>query len=327
MRFSPDYKLNLIDEEEFLNVIPSVEKKLADIKNSGTFNAFDNTEIYYEYFLAENSKASIVVVHGLSEFVNKFYEFIYYCLNQGYNVFVYDQRCHGLSGRLTDRIELLHVDSFYDYAKDLSQFIDEVVTRVEDKPIYIYSHSMGGAVSALYLSQNSAKIKKAVLSAPMFEPVVDSVAYPIARMGVGIGRLFYGNKTKFLLTREFDPDVKYSEAHGTSRARFEHNMKMRRENPHYQSTPMTFGWIYNSLIIRDKIFKRKTIKNISTPMLLISAEKDTIVKLKPQYDFANKCKNCKLVNLKNTNHALLAGTSQTIGEVLNLVFDFYENND
>ena len=323
MRFVPDYALHVIPESDFTEAIADIEQKLTACMTAGSFTAFDDTNIHYEYFLAQDSRASIVIVHGLSEFTKKFYEFIYYVLNQGYNVFVYDQRCHGLSGRLTDRMELLHVDSFMDYVKDLSQFIDEVVIPTEDKPIYLYSHSMGGAICALYLSQHSDTVEKAILAAPMFAPVVQQVPTWLARHSVAIGRFFFGNKTKFLLTSEFDPDVPYEEKRGTSRARFEHNMNMRRENPQYQSTPMTFGWIYNSLIVGSQIFRRKVIGNIRTKILLLSAEKDATVKNKPQRLFAQKCKTCEFKEIKRETHALLAGNEKTLAEIMRLTLDFY----
>ncbi len=323
MRFIPDYKLNIIPEADFEREISVIEQKLADSMVTGSFTAFDNTKIYYEYFLAKDSKATIVIVHGLSEFTKKFYEFIYYLLNQGYNVFIYDQRCHGLSGRLTSRIELLHVDSFKDYVKDLSQFIEQVVIPAEDKPIYLYSHSMGGAISALYLAEHSDIIEKAVLAAPMFVPVVQQVPTWLARHSVSVGRWIFGNKRKFFLTSEFNPNVQYNERCGSSRARFEHNIKMRRDNPHYQSTPMTFGWIYNSLIVGSQIFKRRVIGNINTKVLLISAEKDSTVRNEPQHLFAKKCKNCEFVEIKGATHALLESDEKMMSEILELTFNFY----
>lgn len=324
MRFVPKFELKVIPEENFPSGIAKIERELNEIKQSGSFIAFDKTQIYYEYFLAENSKGSIIIVHGLSEFINKFYEFIYYCLNKGFNVFIYDQRCHGLSGRLTDKIDLLHVDDFNDYVKDLSQFVDTVVKKIVDKPIYLYSQSMGGAECALYLAQNSENIEKAVLAVPMFQPTVDVVPYPIARGGVSIARHFYGNKTKFLLSSEFNPEVEYNERHGTSKARFTNNMKMRIENPCYQSTPMTFGWTYNSLIVRDRVLKKSNVKAIKTPILLITAKEDKVVRAEPHYKFAKKCSTCRLVELEKANHALLASDNTTLTSVLNLIFDFFE---
>ncbi len=323
MRYIPNYELNIINEDEFPAAIKKIEEKLEQIKVSGTFTAFDGINISYEYFLAENSNASVVIVHGLSEFTRKFYEFIYYLLNMGLNVFIYDQRCHGLSDRLTDNIELLHVDDFDDYVKDLSQFIDEVVLKTEDKPLYLYSNSMGGAISALYLSQNSSKIEKAILAVPMFEPIVDYVPMSIARMGVAVGKLVYGGKTKFLLTKDFNPNVQYRVEHGSSRARFEHNMDLRRENPNYRSTPMSFGWIYNSLTVKRRIFRLKIINEIKTPILIISAEKDATVNNKLHYKFLNKCKNCRLENIENSAHSILVNDIETMSRIMNLIFEFY----
>ena len=323
MRFVPDYNLKIISEQDLPSKIENITEELEKIKVSGSFEAFDKTKIYYEYFLSEGSTASIVIVHGLSEFINKFYEFIYYCLNQGFNVFIYDQRCHGLSGRLTDQIDLLHVGDFSDYVKDLSQFVEEIVLKTEDKPIYIYSQSMGGAEAALYLANANPKIEKAVLAVPMFQPVVDVVPYKIARGGVRIARWFYGNKHKFLLSRDFNPEVEYSQSQGKSKARFEHNMKMRIENPCYQSTPMSFGWVHNSLIVKNRIFKSKIINNIKTPTLLLTAKEDTVVENAPHYLFAEKCKTCRLIELETANHALLASDEQTLEKVVNLIFDFY----
>ena len=323
MKYIPDFSLKIIEEDKFSESIKIIEEELERVKVCGNFKAFDGINIYYEYFLAENSRASVVIVHGLSEFTKKFYEFIYYLLNQGLNVFIYDQRCHGLSERLTDNIDLLHVDNFNDYVEDLSQFIDEVVLKTEDKPLYLYSNSMGGAISVLYLSRNPNKIERAVLAVPMFEPIVDYVPMPIARGGVSVGRLIYGSKTKFFLTKDFNPNVQYRIEHGASRARFEHNMELRRGNPNYRSTPMSFGWIHNSLTVRRKIFKPKVINSIKTPILMLSADNDVMVNNKLQYKFAEKCRNCRLEKIKNSTHSILVNDIDTMAKIMKLTLNFY----
>ncbi len=323
MKFIPSYKFSVIPEEEFPTAIKDIEQKLEEIKVSGNFKAFDGTNMYYEYFLAENSTASVVIVHGLSEFTKKFYEFAYYLLNRGFNVFIYDQRCHGLSGRLTKEMDLLHVDKFNDYVRDLAQFVDDIVLKTEDKPLYLYSHSMGGAISTFYLSQHPNKIKRAVLAAPMFEPIVDCVPMPIARGGVKMGKLFLGKKKKFPLSHEFNPNVQYKESHGSSRVRFEYNLKMRIDNLNYRSTPMSFSWTDNSINIGRKILSKKVINNIKTPILLISAGNDTVVNNELHYKFAEKYSGCRLVNIENETHALLASNNETLTKIVNLTFDFY----
>lgn len=322
MRYIPSYELNIIAEEQFSDAIADVEAQLEKVKHSGNFVTFDSLKMYYEYFLAENSRGNIVIVHGLSEFTKKFYEFIYYALNQGYNVFIYDQRCHGLSDRLTKFKDLLHVDDFFDYEKDLEYFIDEIVLKTEDKPLYLYAHSMGGAVAALYLAKNNQKIKKAILSAPMLEPVVKEVPAFLARASVQLGKVFLGPKHKFFLSKEFDPNVAFNYAYGLSKARFDFNMKMRRENPNYQSTPMSYGWVSNSLTIGKKILNPKIINKIVTPILIISARDDKVVKNDVQKEFFEKCKSCRFESIEYATHAILASHEKILLESLTLTFDF-----
>lgn len=319
----PDYKLNIIEEEEFSDSINTVFTRVEKVKQSGKFVAFDGINIYYEYFLAGKSNSTVVIVHGLSEFTKKFYELAYYFLNQGFNVFMYDQRCHGLSDRLTSEKDLLHVDNFSDYEKDLTFFMEKVVLKVVEGPIYLFAHSMGGAVSAFYLAKNNDKIKKAVLSAPMFEPIVGNVPFAIARAGVKVAKVFVGSKRKFLSSKEFNPDIEFNYVPGLSKARFEHNMKLRRENPNYQSTPMSFGWVSNSLCIGKKLLKPRVVGNIDTPVLIISAGADEMVNNEIQKTFYKKCKNCKFESIENATHAILAGDEGILSRVLNLVLGFY----
>lgn len=322
MRYIPSYQLNIIDEENFATEISAVEDKLGKIINSGSFTAFDGVNIYYEYFLAENSRGNVVIVHGLSEFTKKFYEIIYYTLNQGYNVFIYDQRCHGLSGRLTDERDLLHVDSFSDYVKDLNYFIDEVVLKTEDKPVYLFAHSMGGAIAALYLAEQKDKVKRAVLSAPMFEPIVKNVPTVIAREGVRVGRVIFGGKRKFFLSEEFNPETKYHHCYGLSEARFRKNMELRCGNEMYQSTPMSFGWVSGSLTVGKKVLSRRVAGKIKTPILIISASEDKMVNNKMQEKFLNKCINCEFKSIEYATHSILSSDEIILSQVLNLTFDF-----
>lgn len=325
MRFVPSYSLQMLEESKYEAEMEKVEKVLEGYKQSGNITAFDGTGLYYEYFLAENPKANIVIVHGLSEFTKKFYEVTWYFLHQGYNVFLYDQRCHGLSGRLTDDRDMMHVNSFREYAVDLNQFIEEVVIPTENLPIYLYAHSMGGAVCALYLAERADRVSKAVLSAPLFEPVVNDVPGWLALASVIVGKIFRGPKKRFFLCRDFDPNVKFDHRDGTSENRFYYNLKLRKENENYRSTPRTFGWTYCCLTIKNIVLKKKFIAKLQTPMLLISGEKDRTVKNSAHKRFAENYALCTRVELPGETHALLAGENEQLEKTIRLILDFYGN--
>ena len=321
MRFQPDFSLHVFTEEEFPTQIKAVEATLAQYRTEGCLIGADDVSLYYEYFLCQDSKASIVVVHGLSEFTQKYYEFAYYMLNQGYNVFLYDQRGHGRSGRLTERVDLLHVDSFEDYGKDLGLFIETVVAPADDKPIYLYSHSMGGAVSALYLSGKN-RAEKAILAAPMIEPYSGTLR-PIAQAYIKQQLVRYGAKTKSAISKEFNPEASFRHSSDASESRFNHNMSLRLGNRMYQTTPISNSWVYQSLIYPTKTMPPRRIRRIQTPILLISAGMDTVVKNRAQERFAKHLSCVTRLIMPQAKHAILTADTQDIARHLQDVLDFF----
>lgn len=323
MLFKPTYSLEIISEDNFFDKICQVEQQLSQCGTSGYFLSPDNKKLFYEYFLCENAKANIVIVHGLSEFTKKFYEVTYYFLSMGYNVFMFDQRCHGLSQRLTPDRDVLHVDSYQDYVNDLEKFIDEIVLQVQNKPIYIYSHSMGGAVTVLFLEKHK-NVKKAILSAPLFEPIIGVVSPPIARAGVGMASFFVNKKNKFPLSKDFNPEVKYNPKADASFARWTRHINLRKNNEMYQTTPMSWGWVNTTLKLRLHITSRVS-KRITAPVLLISAKNDTVVDCVSHSEFAQNCKNCKIEFIENCGHAILSGDERILREHLTSVFKFLDD--
>lgn len=324
MRFIPQYELNIIKDDEFATRIKEVENELKACQNEGYFETFDGNKLYYEYFLAENSTASVVIVHGLSEFTKKYYEMTYYFLNQGYNVFVFDLRCHGLSDRLTKNITYLHVKNFGDYVKDLSIFIKTIVEPADDKPIFLYSHSMGGAIATLYLAEQNPKVKKALVSSPLYDPVViGGVSKRTAKGGIGAAKMFLGSRGRCKFTKDFDPDTVRRVDIDSCECRFNYNMDLRRSNIRYQTSPMTWGWVYNSLLIRDMLMDPNFYSTVTTPILLLSSEKDRVVKNDAHAEFASKCAACQMVTVKGANHSMLTGERRIIEEHINRTMEFF----
>lgn len=314
MKLSPSYQFSVLSEEEYLEKMNMISLQLDECRQEGVFSSHDGRDLYYEYFQVQDSHGGVVIVHGLSEFTKKYHELAWYFLNQGFDVFLYDQRCHGRSCRLTDRNDLIHVDRFSDYTKDLECFVDDVVKKATDKPLHLYGHSMGGAVSALYLSKHPQVFRKAVLSAPMIQPVAKGVPMWVAQVSLtacvwaGFGR------KKFWGADEFDPDFPFHRTNDKSAARFQRNMGFRRGDVHYRTTPQSIRWVQGSVVLRSKLTSKRFLKKIRTPILMICGELDTVVREDAQIEFARKCPQCRRVVLPKATHAMLCGTPETIGD-------------
>ena len=323
MKFIPDYQFHVLPEDQFHEKMASIAKQLDACRTEGTFSGFDGKPLYYEYFQVQESRGAVVIVHGLSEFTAKYHEFVWYLLNQGYDVFLYDQRCHGRSCRLTDRQDLIHVNRFSDYRKDLHQFIDNVVRKATTGPLYLFAHSMGGAVAAQYLAEHPHVFQKAVLSAPMIEPLTGGTSPTVARIGLTAYLLFSDGKKKFWFSDEFDPDYPFERSHDQSRARFQRNMEVRLSDSRYCTTPLTIRWIQQSIMLRRKLTSKHFLKKIQTPILMLCGEDDRVVCCKAQAEFARNCPACRQIIFPGATHAMLCGTDEIIAAFVQQVLDHF----
>lgn len=323
MTKKPNDHFAVLPEAYFQECMSKVEAQLSQCKTAGNFSGFDGRSLYYEYFRSENSHGAVVVVHGLSEFSEKYHEFAWYMLEHGYDVFLYDQRCHGRSCRLTDQSSLIHVDHFSHYRKDLHRFICDVVQPATSKPLYLYGHSMGGAVVAQYLAEHPDIFQKAVLSAPMIQPLTGSVPASVARWGLGLYVLFGNGKKKCFTSNEYDPNYPFERSQDQSRARFLWNMDNRHRNPCYCTTPQTFRWVHQALCVRSQLTSKTFLKKIRTPILMICGEFDKIVSAKAQQEFAQNCPLCQHIVLPDATHSMLGGTEQTIAAHMQLVLNHF----
>ena len=175
-----------------LEVVKNVEEKINSIKYSGYFNGTDNVEIYYEKFIVKNEKGSIVISHGFTECLEKFSELIYYLTELGYSVYGIEHRGHGRSSSLNEKEKTqVHIEAFDYYIEDLKCFMDKIVNK-KGKSVYLFAHSMGGAIGTLFLEKYQGYFEKAVLSSPMMEintgNYSENMVYCISKFFTMIGK-------------------------------------------------------------------------------------------------------------------------------------------
>lgn len=103
-----------INEENYSQEMKEVaEKYLSEHMQDGYLETEENIKIYYRKYILKDSKASVVISHGLIEFSDKYAEVIYYFLKSGYSVFIMDHRGHGRSTREVNDSSLIYVNSIF----------------------------------------------------------------------------------------------------------------------------------------------------------------------------------------------------------------------
>ncbi|MBQ7871575.1 MAG: alpha/beta hydrolase [Oscillospiraceae bacterium] len=279
----------------------------------------------YTCYPAARSRASVVVVHGYTEFMQKYRELAWHCLQMGYSVFLYDQRGHGLSGRETADLRLAHVERFSDYAEDLHRFVEQVVVpQTGAAPIFLFSHSMGGAVAALYLAQHGKRVARSVLASPMLCPNTHGMPRRILRAMARRAAKRDGWAAPFKYSGDFDPNPDFSRAGDLSYVRFLRNLEVRRGDPRYQNSHSTNGWMVEALSVQDLLLRRETLRRLTGPILVFSAGQDTSVRTPVHRRFAKKLPQGQLVEFPDSRHCIFTGTAETRKRFYEEVFRFYE---
>ena len=128
----------------------------------------DGKKLYGESYSAENARGTVFILHGFTENAAKYGEVIYRFLRENFCVFIYEQRGHGRSHRAVADKTLTHIDRFEEYVEDFETVLEQAADM--PKPYFLFSHSMGGAVSALFMEKHPGVFGKAVMSSPMIAP-------------------------------------------------------------------------------------------------------------------------------------------------------------
>jgi alpha-beta hydrolase superfamily lysophospholipase len=142
-----------------------------------TFKTDDGVELFAQSWrpVDADPKAIVVIVHGLKDHGDRYEGFAGALVQAGYAVYAADLRGHGRSAgrRVT-------VDSFDDYLDDLDQYVERVAQREPGRPLFLFGHSMGGAIVTLYAEERRAGIAGIVLSAPALRLDVPAIEIPFA---------------------------------------------------------------------------------------------------------------------------------------------------
>ena len=112
-------------------------------------------------------RGTVVILHGRTEFIEKYFETINDLRRRGFAVATFDSRGQGGSARLLGNPRKGHVRDFADHVNDFETVMQEVVLPDCPPPYYVLAHSTGAAVALLSAERLRTQIDRMVLTAPL----------------------------------------------------------------------------------------------------------------------------------------------------------------
>ena len=175
------------------------EREMEPHRTAGTYRGFDGTELPWQAVHADRPRAHVVLLHGFTEFPEKYRELCRYLRQAGCTVWLPVLRGHGQGG-------IVHVDRFEDYVRDIACFLRDIVP---ERPL-LFGHSMGGGVAARLLQERPDCAARAVLCSPMLCPQTGRAPHWLA-LGCARMLLRRGEREKSpLFSGAYDPNAEFS---------------------------------------------------------------------------------------------------------------------
>ncbi len=195
----------------------------------------------------------------------------------------------------------------------MHQLVSHVAQTEGQLPMYLLGHSMGGAISTLYLQQHPDVFQKTALSAPM-HGINGKLAYDewdACRLASTVTLFSTEGYAGFADKPYAAGSFEGNELTG-SRDRYQWMQTLYQDNPQLQLGGATWGWLDQACAVLPDMQQQSD--KIKIPVLVMQAELDTIVSATAQQEFC-------AVLAQNPNSGCVGGLQVIQGAKHELLFE------
>ena len=251
------------------------------------------------------SRGTVALMHGYSEFIEKYFELIGDLLGRQFDVVAMDWRGHGLSDRLVGDRRKGHVDDFSFYQYDLEALEAAVLAPFCRKPWFALGHSMGGAILLAQAHAGNSPFERVILSAPMIDLVgldirgARALLEGLDLLGFG-GWMVPGGNIKPGALRPFEGNASTSDSN-----RYARTAAILHAAPSLAIGDPTIGWVHAAARLTRAFSDADYPRRIPTPVLVIGAGRDSRVPPAATELFATRLKAGRLITIPYARHEIL----------------------
>lgn len=314
----PDHRFQTLMEKEVLPYLSSICRAGYVASSAGT------GRLYFEAYRPARARGAVVISHGFTESAEKYKEAIYYFTQAGYQVYLAEHRGHGRSVRDTSHPNMVHINHFSDYVRDLHTFIRKIVKpAAKGLPLYLYAHSMGGAIGAFYLEAYPHVFQKAVLTAPMLSINIGAIPSSFAR-AIGRVMLRHGLGESYAPGQHaYTPGEQFRGSCCSCFERYRYHKAVKDASPLFQSSGSSYSWAYQSLNACQSITRKKNCARIKVPVLIFRSLNDDSVRAKGIRLFVGNTPSARLVKVTGSKHEIYNSPACVLEGYYKKIFQFF----
>ncbi|MGI9357158.1 MAG: alpha/beta fold hydrolase [Rhizobiaceae bacterium] len=274
------------------------------------------------------SRGTILLAHGRTECIEKYFETIGDLQRLGFGVATFDWRGQGGSTRLLSDPLKGHVEHFNQYLDDLDAVLTRVVLPDCKPPFYLLGHSTGGLVSLLAAPAVSNRINRVVLMSPMLKlddlPIRQRYLKHVLGLltYTGFGRSYvpftHGNIEK----RDLDNNKLTSDWN-----RYKRGTELAKHHWQLAVSGPTISWLHSAFRASEHIGQPGFASAISIPTLFILAGNDSVVSTSFSERYAQRMRAASFLTIAGARHEIFQEADVYREQALAAIDAFLPNAD
>ncbi len=289
---------------------PDIEERFLE-PEGWQWGHFENNDrhLRFGFLLPDNPTATVVILPGRTEFVEKHFETTRDLLKRNMAVWILDWHGQAKSGRLLpDYSERDYSRGFENHVADLHTFITEYVQKdSSETPLIMMAQSMGANIGLRYLHKHPGIFKTAILSTPMFG-IKDLGVLPfwlsmplLKLLNTIMGHSYAFGQHDWVAQERESEDLALS----GDPVRAKVHDSWLSADPSLRLGGVTFGWLYHALASCRAIQSPQFTQSIETPCLIALAGKENLVDNNAIRKLAQNLPNATLLELPESGHEIL----------------------
>ena len=279
---------------------------------TGTLKTPDGVALRFARWPApRGGKGTVCILHGRTEFIEKYFEMVRDLRARGFAVVTLDFRGQGLSQRLLDDPRKGYVADFADYETDLVTLMKDVVLPDCPPPYYGLGHSTGATVLLRAAASGYHWFERMVLCAPLlglsprgFPRYAEKVVRFLKRVGMS-QRYIPGGTGSIVALKPFAGNIVTSDP-----VRYARSVATLETEPALGIGSPTIGWTAAAFEAMHKFEDPLYLARITQPTLMLSAGRDVVVSMAHIEAIARKLRTGAHLVINGSKHEIMMEQDQ-----------------
>jgi len=287
----------------------------------------DGIKLRAMYAQAENPKGTVVIIGGLGDFIERYFETMRDLMARGFTVASFDFRGQGGSERRSSNPLRTQIGDFRDYDEDFSAVMTQVVIAQCPKPYLAVAHSTGGNILLRNLRRRTW-FAKAIILAPLIGLVYGLWPRPVVQVltflctSLGLGWMFLPLQKREPRDREDFPGNPLT----SDRNRWERDSAVLEHAPRLGTGVPTFSWLKAARKSTAALRAMQARDRFTCPILMVAAGLDRIVDNEAMHRLAERIPGISLIAIPESLHEILTERDEIRNQFLAVFDAFVEDN-